>query len=112
MDVVVGLWDDKRIGTYRGIRKGKGGYGGTVFGDKAIANLGKFNGDSALLVNVTEFYGSGIIPVSHEETLEIFAFMQAAEESKKLGGKSVSLESVMESAKKSADKWIRLNLKP
>ena len=98
MDVVVGLWDDDRIGTYRGIRKGKGGYGGTVFGDKAIANLGEFKGDSALLVKMTEFYSTGIVPVSHEETLEIFAFMQAAEESKEKGGISVEIASVVQKA--------------
>ena len=99
MDVVVGLWDEDRIGTYRGIRSGKGGYGGTVFGDKSIANLGEFKGDSALLVKMTEFYSTGIAPVSHEETLEIFAFMQAAEESKLKGGISVTIESVVQKAK-------------
>jgi len=99
MDVVVGLWDDDRIGTYRGIRSGKGGYGGTVYGDKAIFNLGEFKGDSALLVKMTEFYNTGIVPVPHEETLEIFAFMQAAEESKLKGGISVDIESVVQKAK-------------
>ena len=98
MDVVVGLWDDDRIGTYRGIRKGKGGYGGTVFGDKAIANLGEYKGDSELLVKMTEFYSTGIVPVSHEETLEIFAFMQAAEESKEKGGVSIKIASVVQKA--------------
>ncbi len=41
------------------------------------------------------FFDTGIVPVAHEETLEIFAFMQAAEESKIKGGISVDLESVI-----------------
>ena len=30
-DVVVGVWENDRIGTFRGIRLGKGGYGVTVY---------------------------------------------------------------------------------
>ena len=52
-----------------------------------------------MLVKITEFYNTGIVPVPHEETLEIFAFMQAAEESKLKGGISVDLESVVQKAK-------------
>ena len=111
-DFVVGQWENDRIGTYRGIRNGEGGYGGTVFGDKAITTLGEYKGNSPLLVKMTEFYRTGSIPVSHEETLEIFAFMQAAEESKKIGGKSVSIKSVKQRAIESANKWMQQNLKP
>ena len=81
-DVVVGLWEDDRIGCYRGIREGKGGYGGTVFGEKGIAVLDKYQGYNPLLEKITEFFSTGIIPVKPDETLEIFAFMRAAEESK------------------------------
>jgi predicted dehydrogenase len=35
-DVVVGIWEDNRIGVFRGIRKGKSGFGGTVYGIKGI----------------------------------------------------------------------------
>lgn len=98
-DVVTGLWDDNRIGTYRGIRSGKGGYGGTVFGEKGIVHLDDYSGDSALLIKVVEFFETGIEPVSHEETLNMFAFMQAADESKKRGGISIDIESVVRAAK-------------
>jgi len=98
-DVVTGIWEDERIGTYRGIRKGKGGYGGTVYGEKGIAVLGKYQGYNPLLVKVVEFFSTGIVPVSADETLEIFAFMQAAEESKKKGGIPVDMVHLMQHAR-------------
>jgi predicted dehydrogenase len=96
-DMVVGVWEDDRIGTFRGIRKGKGGYGALVFGEEGNAYLDKYEGFDPLLVKVCEFFDTGIEPVSPRETLELFAFMQAADESKLAGGKAVSMESVMQS---------------
>lgn len=98
-DYVVGIWEDNRIGTYRGIRAGKGGYGATVFGENGIKILNQYNGYNPLLMRITEFFDSGIVPVPVKETLEIFAFMQAAEESKELGGITIDLKSVMDNAK-------------
>jgi predicted dehydrogenase len=101
-DKVVGTWNDGRIGTFRGIRYGKSDYGGTVFGEKAITVLGKYNGYSPLLVQIAEFFNTGIPPVSANETLEIFTFMAAAEESKLKGGKLIETEQVFSRAKKRA----------
>lgn len=98
-DVVVGTWEDDRIGSYRGIREGKGGYGGTVFGKEGIAVLGQYQGYNPLLEKITAFFSTGIVPVSSDETLEIFAFMQAAEESKLNGGIPIDIESVIQKAK-------------
>jgi len=98
-DVVVGVWEGDRIGTYRGIREGQGGYGATVFGEKGIAVLDKYNGYNPLLVIIAEFFDTGIVPVSADETLERFAFMQAAEESKLKGGISIEINSVVQNAK-------------
>ena len=98
-DVVVGVWDNDRIGTFRGIRQGQGGYGATVFGEKGIAVLDRYNGYNPLLVKITEFFDTGIVPVSAEETLEIFAFMQAADESKIKDGISIDIDSVVQKAK-------------
>lgn len=100
-DVVVGLWDDDRIGTFRGVRYKKMGYGGSVFGEKAIETIDGAGGYNPLLVEVVKFFQTNKPPVSPEETLEIFAFMEAADESKRQGGKSVTLESVMQKAKAS-----------
>ena len=98
-DVVVGLWDDNRIGTFRGIRYKKSGYGGSVYGEDSIEPLDGDGGYNPLLVEIVKFFQTGQAPVTPEETIEIFAFMEAADESKRQGGKSVTLQSVMQKAK-------------
>jgi predicted dehydrogenase len=98
-ELVVGVWKDGRVGTFRGLRAGKSDYGATVFGTKAIAQAGKYAGYEPLVVQIAEFFRSGKPPVSAEETLEIFAFMEAADESKRKGGGPVSIESVLAKAR-------------
>jgi hypothetical protein len=98
-DMAVGVWKGGRIGTFRGIRDGQHGYGSTVFGTKGIFPGGGFDGYEPLLVEIVRFFKTGKPPVSAEETLEIFAFMEAADESKRLGGRPVTLESVMQQAR-------------
>lgn len=93
-DLVVGSWQDGRTGTFRGTRNGKSDYGGTVYGEKGNMVLGPFKGYDNLLDRIIEFFRSGIPPVSAKETLEIFTFMEAADESKRRGGKKVMLEEV------------------
>lgn len=99
-ELVVGTWDGGRVGTFRGLRGGKPGYGGTAFGEEGIASIGPYGGYRPLVVEIVKFFQTGKAPVSPEETLEIFAFMQAADESKKQEGKAVTLESVMAEARK------------
>lgn len=93
-DVVVGTWDDGRIGTFRGLHVGSQKYGGTAFGEKGVSVIGDFGGYDPLLVQIVEFFETGIPPVDARETLEICAFMEAAYESKKNNGASVTLESI------------------
>jgi hypothetical protein len=45
-----------------------------------------------------KFFQTGIAPVSSEETIELFAFMEAADESKRRGGQPVKLSEVLELA--------------
>lgn len=97
-DLVVGTWDDGRVGTFRGIHEGKQVYGGTVFGDKGSSEIGNFGGYDLLLVKVIEFFETGIPPVSSKETLEICAFMEAAYESKMNNGAAVTIESMFKKA--------------
>ena len=101
-DMAVGVWSDGRIGTFRGIRQGQRGYGSTVFGTKGIVPGGGFDGYEPLLIEIVKFFKTGETPVTEAETLEIFAFMEAAEESKRQGGRPVPLESVMKKAKQAA----------
>jgi predicted dehydrogenase len=98
-ELVVGVWNDGRIGTFRGQRQGPYHYGGTVFGSKGYMSGGEQAGYEPLLIEIVKFFRTGKPPVSAEETLEIYAFMEAADESKRQGGKPVTLESVMAKAK-------------
>jgi hypothetical protein len=93
-DICVGTWKDGRIGTFRGTRTGNGNYGGTVFGENGNEVLGKYKGYNPLLEKIIEFFRTGVPPVTAEETLEIVAFMEAAEESKIKGGIPVDLQTV------------------
>ena len=54
---------------------------------------GKFEGYEPLLVEIVKFFKTGKPPVAAEETLEILAFMEAADKSKQQGGRPVKLES-------------------
>lgn len=101
-DFVAGTWKGGRIGTFRGIRSGGSGYGGTAFGTKGVSEIGKFDGYQPLAVEIGKFFQSKVVPVSEQETLEIYAFMEAADESKRQGGKPVTLESVLTKARTEA----------
>ncbi|MCH8828911.1 MAG: PD40 domain-containing protein [Planctomycetes bacterium] len=105
MDEVVGRWKGDRVGTFRGYRKGgKRGYGGSAAGSKGKADAGKYAGYRPLVVEIVKFFRSGKAPVSAAETLEIYAFMEAADESKRQNGAEVTLESVMKAARVKARK--------
>ena len=100
-EFVVGLWEGGRIGTYRGIRKGRSGYGAMVFGTKGVTQSGKYGGYEPLVDEIIKFFKTGNVPVSKEETIEIFAFMSAADVSKARGGAAVCLKEVKEKSKNS-----------
>jgi GFO/IDH/MocA oxidoreductase family protein len=97
-EVVVGEWMDGRIGTFRGTRTGRDLYGGTAFGEDGVAHLGGSDGYEPLVRAIVRFFDSGQPPVSAEETVEIYAFMQAAQVSGERGGESVDLAEVMDAA--------------
>ncbi len=99
-DLVVGVWPGGRIGTFRGIRAGAAGYGATVFGEKGIAPCGEYVGYGPLVTEIATFFRTGTPPVSPEETIEMFAWMEAADESKRQNGASVSLESTLQRVSK------------
>jgi len=98
-DVVVGTWKDQRIGNFRGLRTGKLDYGGTVYAENGIVTLSTLQGYKPLLVQIIKFFETGKSPVDYKDTLEIYAFMEAADESKRKGGIAVSIESVLQKAK-------------
>ncbi len=98
-DVVTGVWSGGRIGVLHGLRTKPLPHKVTVFGTKAVAEQ-KPGGDSyaPLVREIVQFFRTGIAPVSAGETLELFAFMEAADESKRRGGQPVKLSEVLEAA--------------
>ncbi len=95
-DVVVGKWRDGRIGMMRGIREGKQDYGAVVFGKKASLQtpLPMKSDYRPLVVEIVKFFQTGMPPVRPDETLEIMAFMEAADLSKTRGGVPVMLSEI------------------
>ncbi|HSK09743.1 MAG TPA: Gfo/Idh/MocA family oxidoreductase [Vicinamibacterales bacterium] len=86
-DLAVGVWKDGRIGSVKGLRKGKQDYGALVYGEKTVTHLSVKDVSYVPLVReIINFFGSGRSPVPPEETLEIMAFMDAAERSRVNGG--------------------------
>jgi predicted dehydrogenase len=96
---VTGTWQDGRIGTFRGIREGKADYGAMVFSNKGIFKSGSYGGYEPLLVEICKFFRTGQPPVAAHETIEMFTFMEAADESKRQGGLPVTLDSVLAKAR-------------
>ncbi|RLS55101.1 MAG: hypothetical protein DWH91_10170 [Planctomycetota bacterium] len=109
-DVVMGTWSGGRIGTFRGMRSGKSGYGGNVFGTDKFMPLGNFKGYDPLVMAIGEFFKTGLVPVTEEETLELYAFMEAADESKRQGGNPVSVPATLEKARSAAADRLKMLL--
>lgn len=101
-DIVTGVWEDGRIGTFRGTRTGEHEYGGTVFGEKGVVRVGPYSGYEALLREIAKFFQTGVSPVSEEETLSVYVFMEAADESKRKGGARVGLAEILAKARQDA----------
>jgi predicted dehydrogenase len=114
-ELVTGVWKDGRIGTYRGIRKGAIKYRAMVFGDRGIspsgdygydvpakwiAPHGEYMGYKGVAIQIARFFRTKEPPVSPQETIEIFAFMEAAHRSKAHGGVPVKVADVLAEARK------------
>ncbi len=92
-DVVVGKWKDGRTGTVHLLRP-YGDFGAMVFNEKTVVQ-----GPAKVKVNyapmlgqIVKFFQTGKSPVPMAETMEMFAFMDAAQKSKDQGGKPVKLQ--------------------
>lgn len=115
-EVITGVWEDGRVGTYRGIKKGTLKYSATVFGDKGVSVAGvyghgvptkgvvplndKYMGYEGIAIEMAKFFKGGAAPVSMTETLEIFAFMEAAHASKQKEGGPITLADILKKARK------------
>lgn len=90
--VVTGKWTGGRTGVYREAK----GYGGLATGEKGEMAVGASDGYAPLVVEVVKFFQTRQVPVPAGETIEMFAFMEAADESKRRGGAEVRLSEVFE----------------
>ncbi len=114
-ELVTGVWKDGRIGTYRGIYTGALRYSALVFGDKGVAPAGKYGypapvngvvpksrykGYEGVATEIANFFKTGKTPIPPSETIELFAFMEAAHESKRRGGGPVRIADVLAKARK------------
>jgi hypothetical protein len=92
-DVVTGRWSDGRIGTIRFGRENQN-YGAAVFTEKKALTSREslYTGYADLVAAIVKFFQTGQTPVPNEVTLEMFAFMEAAQKSKAAGGSPASLQ--------------------
>ena len=92
-DEIVGRWKGGRIGSVRALRP-YGPEGAIVIrANQQVVRSGAkpAEGYRPLLVEIVKFFQTGQPPVSNDETLEIFAFMDAAQRSKTAGGGPMKL---------------------
>ena len=92
---VVGIWKGGRTGIFR---EGKG-YGGTAKGTKGEGPVGGYDGYAPLVVEAVKMFQTGKVPVDSQETIELFAFMAAADESKRREGKPVRIDEMIQQAR-------------
>ena len=92
LDTVTCRWKDGRLGTVHALRP-YGPYGAVVFrGKDALMPPAKPSVDyTPMLKEIAKFFETKQPPVPNEETLELFAFMDAAQRSKEAGGKPTRL---------------------
>lgn len=91
------------IGTWKGGRTGKfteaKGYTGTAKGTKGESPIGSYDGYAPLVAQAIKFFQTKTPPVPKAETLEILAFMEAADASKAAGGQPVKIADIMAKAR-------------
>jgi hypothetical protein len=87
------------VGVLYGIRTGDTPHKVILFGSKKTAEQAEGGDYAPLVVEVVKFFQTGVPPISPSETIEMFAFMEAADESKRLGGAPVRLDDVIAKAR-------------
>ncbi len=92
-EVVVGRWQDERIGSIRGTRAGAQGYGFTAWCESEVraCSIDTSYIYRELLKKVVGMFESGIAPLDIEETIEIVAFIEAAAKSAQTRGRATLL---------------------
>jgi hypothetical protein len=92
-DVIAGKWAGGRLGTVEALRP-YGHFGAVVFRSEEKVNQSDPKATDSyrpLVVEIVKFFETKQPPVPNEETLEMFAFMDAAQRSKEAGGAPMKL---------------------
>ncbi len=97
-DVVTGKWKDGKVGVLYGQRNQKNKFSVTKFGSDGVVEHGGGGAYAEMLAEIVEFFKTGNPPIAPETTLEIFTFMEAADESKRQGGVPVPMAEVRKKA--------------
>ena len=97
---VTGTWAGGRVGIFREENgKDRKGYGGLAVGETGESPVGSYDGYDVLLFEIIKMFRGGPPPVSAQEMTELYAFMTAADESKRRGGAEVTLKEVIAKAR-------------
>ncbi|MDO5552415.1 MAG: DUF1080 domain-containing protein [Planctomycetia bacterium] len=111
-DLATGVWNDGRVGTMRGMRQGSAPYSAMVFAEKGVQEAGGYEGYNLLFDQVAKFFETGIAPIDPRETIAMFAFMSACDESWAAGGKQIALADVLNRAREQKTLTATLTLTP
>ncbi|WP_282940820.1 Gfo/Idh/MocA family oxidoreductase [Paenibacillus sp. RC67] len=88
-DEVVGVWEDGRIGTIRGNRKGNRTFGALVHREKASQFVDVYAAPkpyyASMLEAILKMFRTGAAPIDMKETLEVIRFIEAVNESRQTG---------------------------
>ena len=94
-EVTTGVWADGRVGIAIGLRNSGSNYSFQVYTDKGASGEPVKAGYAPLIREVMKFFQTKQPPVSAAECLEVIAFMEASDLSKKQGGKAVSVAELL-----------------
>lgn len=93
-DLIVGVWEDGRIGTIRGNRSGNSQFGGVVHRKQGTQFVDVYSHKkpyfASLLEEVMKMFQEGSVSIDLEESYEVIRFIEAANESRETG-KTVKL---------------------
>ena len=89
--IAIGTWKDGRMGIARATAKSYHGYGFTVWREKSteVAAVDSGRIYQEMLKTIKRFFETGLTPVPLEESVEVIAFMEAANASMAKGGREM-----------------------
>jgi predicted dehydrogenase len=96
---VTGQWQGGRTGVFR-----EGNYAGKAQTEKGEVEVAQSEGYRPLIVEIVKFFRTKEVPIAPEETIELYAFMEAADESKRQEGAAVKVAEVLAKARPLAEK--------